>query len=276
MRRLDALVHQFTASGHEVTLLESRSSEHLTELGRQFDPTSHDRLIIAGGDGTVNRVVRGLDLSGPPIGIIPLGSGNDFATVLGIPRQLGAACRMATGSGSVAVDVGLANGVRFVVAASVGFDAAVSRWASSRRRFPGGSLLYLAGVLRLLPRFQPLRLLITSGGRQLDQEVMFVVAANASRYGGGVRIAPEARIDDRLLDLVVVSSASRFTLLRALPLAYSGRHTRLPYVKVEKTDGVKISTVDGETIEIWADGEPLTTTPVTIGLEQARLRVAVG
>jgi diacylglycerol kinase (ATP) len=202
--------------------------------------------------------------------VIPLGSGDDFAHALGIPSSPERAAQVALHGRIRSVDVARVNGIRYLVAASVGFDAAVARHASTVSHLRGSSI-YLYSVLRVLRHFEPFGATIEEAGRSRQETLMFAVVANAYRYGGGIRIAPTAAIDDGLLDLYTVSVCTRMDLLMTLPLAYLGWHTRRRFVRASRITSLGLySSVPRE---VFADGEFVTMTPARFDLAPQRLQV---
>ncbi len=258
--------------GAEVSVSESRSREHLIELGAEASRDDWDRVVACGGDGTLNLMIREMDLRRNVVGILPFGSGDDFARLLGIPRDLELACEMLFTERVREVDVALANGIRYLGVAGLGFDSEVARYANQNVRFLNGSAVYLYSIFRVIGRFRPHRVTLTLDGSESQEEIMFAAVGNSERYGGGIRIVPTARIDDRKLDLCLVRKCSKWQLLRTLPLAYSGKHVRRPYVTLKRGD--RFEFVSEREMEVFADGEPVTFTPLVIELAEERLRIA--
>src|SRR5204862_1450255 len=148
----------------------------------------------------------------------------------------------------------------------LGFDSEVAQYAGETVKFLRGSLVYLYAILRVLPRFTPHRVRI-NGDR--NEEIMFATVGNSRQYGGGIRITPAAEIDDGQLDLCIVHRTSRFQLLKTLPLAYTGAHVRSPFVEMGR--GREFTFECERKLEVFADGEPVTTTPVRFGLAAGKL-----
>jgi diacylglycerol kinase (ATP) len=258
------------ALGARVDLAPSQSPDDLTRIAAESSRSGYDRVVVCGGDGSLNLALREFDLASGTLALLPLGSGNDFARVCGIPRRLEEACRVVVGGAVREVDVALANGRRYVGVAGLGFDSEVAEFANTHGRFLRGPAVYLYAILRVLPRFRPHRVRI-DGVREAD--IMFAVAGNSRQYGGGIRIVPDARIDDRLLDCCIVHRTSRLQLLRTLPLAYSGAHVRSPFVEMLRAP--RFSFDAGHPMAVYADGERVTETPVEFSLDAERLRIVV-
>lgn len=255
------------AHGANVDVHASASPSDLTRAAAQGSRGNYDRVIVCGGDGTLNLAVRDFDLANGTLALIPLGSGDDFARVLGIPRDVFAACDVALSATTREVDVATANDIRYLGVAGVGFDSEVAEFANNHVKLLRGSAVYFYSILRILPRFRPRAMRIN--GR--DEQVMFAVFANSPQYGGGIQIAPDAVIDDGQLDACIVHRTSRVQLLRTLPLAYTGRHVRRPFVETRRDKEFRVESE--MPLAVFADGEPLTQTPATFRIADQKLRI---
>ena len=259
--------------GATVDVHASESPADLTGAAAEGSRAGYDRVVVCGGDGTVHLAVRDFDLERGTLALVPLGSGDDFARVLGIPRTVRESCDIVLSGQVREIDVALANGIRYLGVAGLGFDSEVARYANEQVRFLRGSVVYLYAILRVLPRFtpHPVRIGMESGTRA--EEIMFAVVGNTRQYGGGIRIVPEAQADDGLLDYCIVHRTSRFQLLITLPLAYTGRHVTKPFVETGR--GREFHFDSANPLDVYADGERVTQTPVEFRLEKRKLRVVV-
>ncbi len=132
-------------------------------IAAESSRAGYDRVVVCGGDGTLNLALREFDLSKGTVALIPTGSGDDFARVLGIPRRnIRAACDVVLDGAIREVDVALANGLRYLGVAGLGFDSEVAEYANRNVKFLRGSAVYLYAILRVLPRFTPRRVRIRS------------------------------------------------------------------------------------------------------------------
>ncbi len=256
------------ALGADVDIHASTSPADLTRAAAEASRGDFERVIVCGGDGTLHLAVREFDLGSGTLALIPQGSGDDFAKVLGLPRNVEAACALALRGTAREVDVAVANGVRFLGVAGLGFDSEVARYANESVKFLRGSLVYLYAILRVLPRFTPHRVVI-DGTR--DERIMFATVGNSRQYGGGIRIVPAALIDDGELDLCIVHETSRLQLLKTLPKAYTGAHVKSPFVETGR--GTSFTFASDRLLDVYADGERITATPVRFGLAPERLRI---
>lgn len=272
--RIGKALRTFERMGASVELETSTSREHLSDLASAASRGDYDRIVACGGDGTVHWILRGLDRSRATLGVLGLGSGDDFARVLGMPRDIDQSCEVILSGPTRELDVATANGIPFVGVAGLGFDSEVARYANDHVRFLRGPLVYLYSIFRVIQKFRPLEVRVSIGGEIRREQIMFMAVGNTHRYGGGIAVVPTARPDDGLLDLCIVERCSRWQLLRTLPMAYSGGHVRRPFVRLERTPQVDVTSM--QSLEIFADGEPVTRTPVELAIAEQKLRVVVG
>ena len=237
------------------------------------------RVVAVGGDGTVQEVVNGVMASGgaASVGVVPVGTGNDLARGLGLPADPAEAWTAALGSPTRVVDLALAeNGSgrrRWLVSAGgIGFDAQVAAAMAGRRGLGAGRAGYLVTTLRELRRFENRCVRVSADEAVLERASLFVAVANGPYYGGGMRIAPDARMDDGVLDICVVGDISRLTALRQLPGLYRGTHVRHRAVTMLKARNVNLTTDRPTAIHL--DGEPFGEAPLRLRVA-ASLEVAV-
>lgn len=258
-----------------------------------------DAVVILGGDGTIHRNLPILVDLGVPLMVVPCGSGNDFARSLGLrdPHDsLLAWQKFASGGGNVrTIDLGVIkpvsktgntlseNGVAsidnqlnyFCCSGSVGLDVEIVRRANqlpSWVRARGGYGLSAPGQFF---RFQPFPMKICPNGNSAEpfRPTLLVAVANAPSYGGGIKIAPQAKLDDGKLDLCVVRAMDKFKLFCLFPTAYFGRHLISKNVEYGQTERVSIET---ETpVDVYADGEYVCKTPVEFNVAHEALQVIV-
>ncbi|HEX9161168.1 MAG TPA: diacylglycerol kinase family protein [Thermoanaerobaculia bacterium] len=272
-RHIDEIVRYFISRGADVDVHASASPADLTRTAAVSSAAGFDRVVICGGDGTVHLAVRDFDLEHGVLAVVPLGSGDDFARVTGVPRKLRAACDVALDGRIREVDVALANGTRYLGVAGLGFDSEVAAHAQNVKMLRG-SLVYLYSILRVLPRFTPHRVSIRTENGAREEQIMFATVGNTRQYGSGIRIVPAAQIDDGVLDYCIVHRTSRMQLLLTLPLAYNGTHIRKPFVETGR--GREFHFESERPLDVYADGEFVTRTPVDFGLETGKLKVVTG
>ncbi|PPG30274.1 hypothetical protein C5E10_12550 [Pseudoclavibacter sp. RFBG4] len=267
-RRLAGGAGAVSSPDLEVVLVAADSFEELrrqaaAELGGERRP---DALIVQGGDGMVSMgagLVAGTEI---PLGVVPSGTGNDFARAAGIERgrpavgieQMLTALRTGTASTrSVDAMQLVLDGTEHVAVNSVniGFDAVVNRRANELRRLPG-TARYVAALLESVRHFEPLEFDVRiDGGPAESVTAEMLTVLNGSSIGGGIAVAPHAVIDDGHLDLFVVAGLPRIGLLTLFPLAMAGLHTRLPAVNFEHLTSIRVQVPKG--VLVYADGEEL-------------------
>lgn len=235
------------------TIAEAGPSAAAAALRGLVDTGAVDRVVVLGGDGIVHLAVQVLAEGSIPLGICPVGSGNDIAAALSIPSDLDGAVATALGP-TRPVDL-LRVGDRWAASiATIGFAGDVNACANRLRRPRGASRYSVATVLEL-PRLRarPLELRIDGDGPG-DIRATLVAVANTDRFGGGMRIVPDAVPDDGHLDITVVGPVGRIRLLRFFGRVFRGTHTTLPEVDTHRGTHV---TLRCPGTQLWADGEPI-------------------
>jgi len=265
----------FRAPGTEVTL-----AENLTQ-------TAADVVLLLGGDGTVQRHLAAFVQAQTPLLVVPAGSANDFARALGL-RTRAEALRawekfLAGGNNVRRVDLGVmefqgtTNSAYFSCAVGAGVDAEVAQQANSLPRWLRAHGGYFVAAIPALLRFRARRITITAtqpdGTRTISEPGILAAAANAPWYGHGMRIAPEAELDDGLLEFCFVRKVGKLRLLRLFPKVYRGGHIGLAEVEYFRAERVLIES--DVPLAVHADGEPLGQTPVEISVARRALRVIV-
>jgi YegS/Rv2252/BmrU family lipid kinase len=214
------------------------------------------RLVMAwGGDGTINEVASALAFGDVPLGIIPAGSGNGLATELGISRRPERAIAHALHAESRRIDVGELAGRLFVNIAGVGIDAHVAAQFNAADNPRRGLAGYTRVAGRALTSYRPSVYRITTPAGQAEVRALLVTVANAAQWGNGARIAPGARVDDGLFDLVVIEETSRFWTVCQLPRLFNGTVSRIRGCTISRVPDVTIESDQPLTFHV--DGEPV-------------------
>ena len=220
-------------------------------LAREAAEEGYERVIAVGGDGTVHDVVNGVLGSELRLAIVPLGSANDLACVLGI-RDWRAAARNALRGPYRPIDVALANGRAFANALGVGADTAAARVVERHKPYLG-PLAYLTAAITTAATYQPEVVRVCFDGEVIEGRHLLVVVSNSGRFGNGMRVAPQAELDDGMLDLCIVAETTRMENFRLLPLVYFGAHVGHPKVRIERVREVVIE--QGARSAVQYDGE---------------------
>ncbi len=249
---------------------DTASVEDAQQRARQAAEAGCARVIAVGGDGTAHYVLNALAGTGTALGLIPIGSGNDLARNLGLPRDAEAAARLALTGPVRRVDLARVAGRWYACVASFGLDSHANRIANQHTRLRG-TAIYIYAMLRTLFEWHMPQVNITSDGGEFRGPMMLAAVANAASYGGGMRIAPRASMADGLLDLCLVRDMSRLKLLRCFPEVFSGKHLRHPEVTYFQATRVRVEA--DRPLDIFADGEFVGHTPADVELHPGALRV---
>lgn len=235
---------------------------HATDLAYQAGLEGYERIIAAGGDGTVHEIVNGLMRlpkdSRPALGVIPLGSGNDFAHLIGVSDNRLEAVRQAFTGAEKRIDIGRIRDASgrveyFDNTTGIGFDATVT--IRSRKLTPlRGFLIYFVAVIQtILLNHEAPRIHIETENGAWEENLLLVVLCNGGREGGGFFISPRARPDDQLLNYVAIRKVSRPMMFRILPEVMKGTHDRFPQVYMG--DFTRLALHADRSLTIHTDGE---------------------
>tara|TARA_B100001123_G_C15095491_1_gene941380 strand:- start:91 stop:981 length:891 start_codon:yes stop_codon:yes gene_type:complete len=258
----------FEAKGIELFVVETTYAGHAQELANQIDLENFDGFLAIGGDGTLHEVVNGM-LSRPdnnkiPIGIIPGGSGNSYMHDLELTNPIKAAQAIIQGKtkffDAARVEVSYivkyaVNVIGWGMVTDVGRNAERHRWLGTNRY----TLISIIEVIRR--RIRPAALILND--KKIEDEFTFIIACNSLHVGKGMKMAPKAKLDDGLMDLVVVrSGVSRIRLLKVLPLLFKGTHINEPEVEYYQTSEFSLIPQRDEILNI--DGEMMGSTPINV------------
>jgi diacylglycerol kinase (ATP) len=264
-RKVGAAVRAaLAAAGVAVREVHASDPSHAAAVMVDAVRAGTDALVVVGGDGMVHLAVNAVAGTATPLGIVPAGTGNDIARELGLPADVGpavAAVAAALAEGGLrhvdAVRCVYDAGTRwFGGVLAAGFDAIVNErangWADGWG-WPRGSARYSLAVARELPSFRQRDYLLELDGVRVETSALIVAVANLPAYGGGMRIAPNARADDGLLDVVVAGPIGRVEFARVFPRVFSGEHVDHPRVHVHRAARVRVAAQEG--LVAYADGE---------------------
>ena len=256
-----AALERLRGAGLAVRPLVGRDGDESLDLARQAVSDGADALVICGGDGMVNIGIQAVATTGTPLGIIPAGTGNDIARYFDLPRKdpVAAAQRVIDGTPQ-AIDLVRVGSRYFATVMAAGFDAVVNERAN-RMTWPTGQMRYNLATLLELRTFEPLPYTLELDGRTMSLSAMLVAIGNGPSFGGGLRIAEGAKLDDGLLDVVVIKPMSKLELIRTYPKLFKGTHTTHPQYEHHLARTV---TVAAPGIVGYADGERFGPLPLTL------------
>jgi len=228
--------------------------------------------VVMSGDGLVGAVGGAMAGAETPLGLIPSGRGNDLARVLEIPDDPEAAVAAILAGHTRTIDVGEANGKRFLGIVSVGFDSEASRIANETQ-WLGGSLVYVYAAIRTLIGWKTARFTVAVDEERIRLSGYSVSVANSRAYGGGMFVAPNAELDDGEFDIVAVGDVSKLRFVGNLPKVFKGTHVEADEVQVFRASHLELSA--SRPFPVYADGEHLTDLPASLRVLPQALSVLV-
>jgi len=253
LRLLPKIRHWLSESPHEFSFSTTRSPDEMRSEIMKAPAQGINALLLIGGDGTVHQALPAIAETNIPFGFLPCGRGNDFARNIGLPSKLQKSCSLPSNPSFHQVDLPRINNIPFVAVAYVGFDAEVNELANEGKGYFGGTLGYIVCVTKALKSFKPFEVEITIDGDTWRERVMMVTVANAPFYGGGMKIAPDANMNDGLLNICIVKEISKLELLWEFPKVFKGTHIYHPRIMMKS--GRRIRLTSDEPRNIYADGE---------------------
>lgn len=259
--------------GSDFRWIPTTHSGHATELAKEYAgkvPT----IVAFGGDGTVGDVARGLYGTDTNLGVIPAGTGNDFARNLGIPLDLEQACLAINGGTIRFVDVGTLKGSIFVNNMGIGFDSHVMKTMNSSVKFIRGKPAFFLAILKSIFVYKPFTLTVeTEDGKRDFKDTLLLSVLNGRMYAAGMLAAPQAEVDDGRMDIMVIANIRPLARLGLLMLVQRGHHINDPRVTMLQARHIKVSAIPIQELNI--DGEVRGNTPCDINVIGRSLRVLI-
>ena len=241
-------------------------------MARRGAEEGFEKIVAAGGDGTINEVVNGLAGSGTTLGLLPIGTMNVFATELGLPvHDLELCWDIVKGDSTRAVDLPKANQKFFVQLAGVGLDAQVVKETSAQLKRSFGPLSYVISAVQIAAR-KPPKLFIQSDDTSID-EGSFVLVGNGRLYGGPFPFFKRAALDDGLLDVVVFKRLGYLEIIKYLQDVVFSSNIRVPEIEYFQTARLRVES--DQTVPVELDGELVGNCPVKFSIQESSLRVLV-
>jgi YegS/Rv2252/BmrU family lipid kinase len=250
----------------------TRSLDHARELALAA-ARAGEIAVAFGGDGLIGAVADALRHTDGVLGVLPGGRGNDFARGLGIPGSPPAACEILARGEVRRLDLGVVGDKTFIGIASCGFDSVANRIANETT-LVRGRLVYAYGLLRALAGWRPATFtVVIDGGEPRTVSGYTVAAANSRYYGGGMMLAPDATLQDGMLDVVLILETPKLRFLRRAPAVFTGAHVRLENVELLRGQTIKIAA--SRPFTMYADGDPIAELPVSVGVLPGAIQTLV-
>ncbi|MGW0791248.1 YegS/Rv2252/BmrU family lipid kinase [Streptomyces sp. NPDC002911] len=262
-------------AGFSVRTVLGEDADDALRRAREAVAAGTGALIAVGGDGMMSLALQAVAGTSTPLGVVAVGTGNDFARALGLPvRDPAAAGRLAAEALKArtvrAIDLGRVGERWFGSVLATGFDSRVNDRGNRMRRV-GGRFKYDLAILAELAAFRPIPYRVRlDGGPVAEIEAALIAVGNGTTYGGGMRICADAVMDDGLFDVTVVGDCSRATLLKVFPKVYRGTHLGHPKVTVHQVSSIELAAAG---VTAYADGEPLGALPIDATCVPGAVRV---
>ncbi len=271
--QLDYIIDQFQQRDLFVMPYRLNKSERLEAFLKNEIETQYDRIIIAGGDGTIHQVINILLKIGwtRPIAIFPVGTANDFAQMFDVPRTIEGMVENALSQNMVNCDVGVANGRYFINVASFGYLVDISQKVNEQIKNIIGVLAYYLKGLEEIPKLKPFDVTIFAENAVYEETIFFALVMNGKSAGGFRKISPTSKIDDGVLDVLLFKKCPVFEIMPLLIQVWNGEHPESPYIEYFTTKNMKI--MCDEIICSDLDGEAGIGFPMEISILPSRLKI---
>lgn len=264
-----SIIENFLKLSNEVfSSISTKSLEQSLFLLREsVNKYPQAKIIVIGGDGMLHAAIN--NVQGNPIGLIPAGTGNDFARALGLSLEDPIEnIRRVLSADVEEVDLGKIGDEYFAAICSTGFDSVVNERAN-KLKWPTGKMKYNIAMLLELPRFKPRNYEIVIDGKQMQTQAMLIAIANGLSYGGGMKVCPAADIQDGLLDIMILAPVPKLEFIRIFPSVFKGLHVTHPAVSILQGRSIQIKA----DAVAYADGERIAELPLDVSISHNKLKV---
>lgn len=274
-RRLPDILTQLERGGFETSTHATIGEGDASLAAREAIKRGFDLIIAAGGDGTLYEVINGMaeQENRPPIGILPLGTTNDFARALNIPKDLNAAVDIILKQHTRPIDVGKMNSKYFINIAGGGSMTELTYEVPSKLKTMLGQLAYYMKGLEKLPRLRPIEINCRTKEEEFREQVMMFLITNSNSVGGFEKLAPDASLNDGLLDVIILKKCTLAEFIRIVSLALRGEHLSDPNIIHLQTDYIQITSTDY--VQMNLDGELGGTLPCVFSCLPSHLNIIV-
>ena len=269
----EKIILQLEKTGFEINYALTEAKGQATKLARDSVNNGAQLVIAVGGDGTISEVVNGIVDSDALLGIVPAGTGNDFARAVNIPLNYLEAIIAIGGLKHREIDLGFIHNQYFINIAGIGFDAQVAAQVHRGNKILKGKLAYLWTLLAVFFSYKPAKIKILTNGQLIEKEILTATIANAKFYGGGIEIAPQAKVDDGQLDLVVIENMNKAQLILSLPKLLKGEHLSHEKVSTFKSDSLYLN--GDPNLSAHADGEVIPGLPLEVKVKPKAIKIVV-
>ena len=272
-KQYPAAVRRLREAGVVCNVTVSRYAGQITDFASELAARGCETVVACGGDGTVNEVINGIAGTETALGIVPLGTANDFAANMGVSKDINRACAIIKQRRVKKIDLVRVNHDKFFGGtACLGFDAEVAAFASSRRFEP--LLMHVLGGILKFFSYKPRTVELRFDGQRYFGDIFLVAFGNVRSYARGMLITPLAVFDDALLDICVVRRMPKRKVLSIFPSVYKGTHINNREISLYRASAVCVQSL--RPVDLYADGDFMATTPVRLQVMPKYLKVIVG
>lgn len=252
----------------------SNSIGNVEEISLNADDEIYTDIVSVGGDGTLFETINGMANKKVNLGIIAGGTGNDFIRSVEIPTDIYEALEIIKNGKIKDIDLGMVNGKYFINVVSFGIDGEIVRITDKIKKYIKGSAAYLSATLKSLVVYKAKSMLIEIDGVKYHREAYLVAVGNGKYFGGGMKVLPNAEIDDELLDICIVKKMSKVKLIALFPSIFSGKHISIKGVEYFKGKKVSIKSIKDKII-VNADGNLIGPSPAKIEILNKKIKLLV-
>lgn len=254
-KELATVLERFEVAGYETSAHATTKAGDATKAAKIAVERGYDVIVAAGGDGTINEVINGIaeQPNRPKLGIIPVGTTNDFARALNIPRNISKAVEVILNEITMPLDIGKVNDQYFMNIAGGGKLTELTYEVPSKLKTMIGQLAYYMKGIEMLPSIKPIRATIEYDGNVIEDEIMLFLVANTNSVGGFEKLAPDSSLDDGYFSLLILRKSNLADFIRIVTLALRGAHLEDKLVIYKKAKHIKV-TAD-EKMQLNMDGE---------------------
>ncbi|WP_042225188.1 diacylglycerol kinase [Oceanobacillus manasiensis] len=254
-KELPYVLEKLETAGYETSAHATTCEGDAIEAAKAAVERGYELVVAAGGDGTINEVINGIAEQDhrPKLGIIPVGTTNDFARALNIPRDIKKAADIIVNGRTKFLDIGKVNDYFFMNIAGGGKLTELTYEVPSKLKTMLGQLAYYMKGIEMLPSLKPTRVKIEYDGNIFDEDIMLFLVANTNSIGGFEKLAPVASMDDGYFDLLILKKANLAEFIRIATLALRGAHLEDKHVIYTKAKHIKVS--PEEKMQLNIDGE---------------------
>lgn len=273
---LDIVIRKFQEAGYLVNVYRSMGKGDLARYIKEYITNDNtDLMVISGGDGSINEVVNAMTREELtiPLGLLPLGTANDFSTLIGMPQDIEEACEAILRKEIKPIDVGFVNGHYFINVCSAGLFTTVSHEVDINLKKRFGKMAYYVKGLEQIQGYKPMKLSFKMDTETINEEVSLFLIFNGKSAGGFDQLAKYAVIDDGLLDLVIIKAVAVHEILPLFIRILQGEHFKSSNVIYKQVPQVEITCLNNEHIISDIDGEPGPEFPLHISTAKQKIMV---